>query len=265
MPSTISTGHLTSILEGSGLFKVSVSSTPPIDALPKLWDGWRPVFSDYDAIIINYNSGVVGDYSENPWPSEVETAFEDYLSGGGGVVITHSTFHAFGTWENFITIAGLAWRERNLWPGLYIDSSGSTSIIPVNEGRDPHSLVGTTLIVTFNTRHPITQGMPGAWMHAKELLDLGFRGPAENLTVLNYTYSIISEQNEPIDWTVQYGNGRVYANSLGHVMINDTAMLCIGYQTMIIRGTEWAATGAVTYPIPENFPTDSAVSLSEIQ
>lgn len=35
----------------------------------------------------------------------------------------------------------------------------------------------------------------------------------------------------------------------------DTAVRCIGFQTMLIRGCQWAATGEVTYPVPEEFPT----------
>jgi len=39
------------------------------------------------------------------------------------------------------------------------------------------------------------------------------------------------------------------------------AYRCIGYQTTVIRATEWLATGAVTYPVPAQFPTAEARSL----
>jgi hypothetical protein len=38
-------------------------------------------------------------------------------------------------------------------------------------------------------------------------------------------------------------------------------MLCVGFQTTLTRGTEWAATGKVTIPIPSNFPTEKDVSV----
>jgi len=50
---------------------------------------------------------------------------------------------------------------------------------------------------------------------------------------------------------------------LGHLWRNgpDTAMRCVGFQTMLIRGVEWAAYGAVTYPVPQDFPTASEIKL----
>ena len=52
-------------------------------------------------------------------------------------------------------------------------------------------------------------------------------------------------------WTVSYGKGRVFHTPMGHDV---NAMRCVGFATTLLRGTEWAATGKVTLPIPENFP-----------
>jgi hypothetical protein len=32
------------------------------------------------------------------------------------------------------------------------------------------------------------------------------------------------------------------------------AMRCVGFITTMLRGTEWAATGKVSLPIPDGFP-----------
>jgi len=37
-------------------------------------------------------------------------------------------------------------------------------------------------------------------------------------------------------------------------------MKCVGFIATLQRGTEWAATGKVTIPLPENFPTSDKVS-----
>ena len=37
-------------------------------------------------------------------------------------------------------------------------------------------------------------------------------------------------------------------------------MRCTGFITTLRRGSEWAATGKVTLPIPENFPTAEKTS-----
>jgi hypothetical protein len=43
---------------------------------------------------------------------------------------------------------------------------------------------------------------------------------------------------------------------MGHA---DYSMKCVGFQSVMLRGTEWAATGKVTLPIPSNFPGPEAV------
>ena len=51
---------------------------------------------------------------------------------------------------------------------------------------------------------------------------------------------------------------------LGHAGANEKnnpAMQCVGFQTLLLRGAEWAATGKVTQPVPEDFPTDKSISL----
>lgn len=51
---------------------------------------------------------------------------------------------------------------------------------------------------------------------------------------------------------------------LGHLWKDgpDTAMRCIGFQTMLIRGCQWAATGKVSFAMPKDFPTADEVKLA---
>jgi type 1 glutamine amidotransferase len=53
--------------------------------------------------------------------------------------------------------------------------------------------------------------------------------------------------NEPILWTTEYGRGRVFVTALGHD--GDTTGEP-AFKVTFTRGTEWAATGKVTLPIP---------------
>jgi type 1 glutamine amidotransferase len=46
---------------------------------------------------------------------------------------------------------------------------------------------------------------------------------------------------------VQYGAGRVFATMLGNDM---RAVHTPGFIAAFVRGAEWAATGAVTIPLP---------------
>ncbi|HEX2474179.1 MAG TPA: ThuA domain-containing protein, partial [Lacipirellulaceae bacterium] len=61
-----------------------------------------------------------------------------------------------------------------------------------------------------------------------------------------------TNRHEPMLMTLQYGNGRVFHTVLGHA---DYSMKCVGFATTLVRGAEWAATGKVTIPVPEDFPT----------
>jgi hypothetical protein len=43
---------------------------------------------------------------------------------------------------------------------------------------------------------------------------------------------------------------------MGHVGGNDTRSIrCKGFLAVMSRGSEWAATGKVTIPLPQEFPT----------
>ena len=48
-------------------------------------------------------------------------------------------------------------------------------------------------------------------------------------------------------WTVNYGKGRVFVTALGH---DTDAMKSAGFVATLTRGTEWAATGDVSIPVP---------------
>jgi type 1 glutamine amidotransferase len=95
----------------------------------------------------------------------------------------------------------------------------------------------------------------------------GQHGPAKELTVLTYAWSKDTTEIEPMDWVVPYGKGRVYTTMLGHLWKEkrDTAMRCIGFQTLFIRGVEWAATGKVTYAVASDFPSESMIPLRDMR
>ena len=52
-------------------------------------------------------------------------------------------------------------------------------------------------------------------------------------------------------WKRRYGKGRVFHTTMGHSTVS---MNCVGFQTTLNRGAEWAATGKVTQTVPAEFP-----------
>ena len=69
-----------------------------------------------------------------------------------------------------------------------------------------------------------------------------------------------------MDWVRTYGRGRVYVTMLGHTWRNEAIpnLQSVGFQTLLLRGLEWAATGRVTLPVPEDFPTETKASLRDL-
>jgi type 1 glutamine amidotransferase len=259
------THGITEILNRTGLFTIDVSTTPPREAPPTAWDTWRPAFARYDVVINNFNGG------DSPqgiqWPAEVEAALEAFVNNGGGLVSYHAGNNAFQPWAAYNQMIGLLWRPASFGPGIAIADDDSIIVIPQGTGHAPgHPANLDFQMHVRNTHHPITAGMPPVWMHLFEQLTHGQHGPAANLTILTYAHSPVTNQNEPMDWVRNYGKGRVYTTMLGHTWVGDPCpnLDDVGFQTLLARGVQWAATGQVTIPIPPNFPGPDAISLDKL-
>jgi len=238
---------LKQILEVTGRFHVDVSTSPPRDAPPAAWAAWRPAFSSYKSVIVNFNGGHLDNGLR--WPPEVERSFEHYLRSGGGVVIFHAANNAFLHWPAYNDIIGLGWRDKSFGPGLIFDGSGKLVRIPAGSGLNPgHGPRHDFQIRVRSTRHPITRGFAQTWTHPAEQLTHGQHGPAHGLTILTSAWSKDSRQHEPLDWVRRYGKGRVYTTMLGHTWKNEPNpnLDSPAFQSLFSRAVEWTASGRVT-------------------
>ncbi|HEX4231603.1 MAG TPA: ThuA domain-containing protein [Bryobacteraceae bacterium] len=256
------TNAVRGFLTKTGRFLVDVSTTPPGDAPETEWDMWRPDFSGYKAVIVNFNSGEKA--NSKRWPHRVEVQFEQYVRNGGGVVFLHAANNAFLNWKAYNEMIGLGWRDKNFGPGLRVTADGKVVEVPKGTGFNPgHGPRHDFQVHVLDRDHPITRGMPPVWMHPSEQLTHGQHGPAEGLTVLTYANSDVTHENEPMDWVRNYGKGRIYVTMLGHTWKGEANpdVFCAGFQTLFSRGVEWAATGRVTIPIPADFPGPDKVAV----
>ena len=255
---------LTGFLKASGRFTVDVATSPPRvrkatkekqAEIEAQWDKFRPEFAKYDVILSNYNGEL--------WPKPVQKALEKYISAGGGLVIVHAANNAFPQWAEWNKMIGLGWRGNGFGTRLTLDKNGSPVRTPKGKGPGAgHGPQHAFKIIVRNRTHPVTKGMPTEWMHFKDELYHGQRGPALNMDILATAYSAKdkrgTEAHEPMVWWIPYGKGKVFTTVMGHA---DYSMKCVGFQIVVLRGSEWVATGKVTIPVPKHFPTATETSV----
>ncbi|MEM7390846.1 MAG: ThuA domain-containing protein, partial [Verrucomicrobiota bacterium] len=224
------------------------------------WQSWSVPFKNYDAVLMNYNGP--------EWPEPMKEALIDYVRNGGGLVLVHASNNAFGNWQAFNDMIGLGWRKAGFGTSLKIDADTGKPIEGCGDCNSGHGSKHPFQVTVRQPDHPIMKGLPPVWMHGQDELYHNMRGPAKNVTVLSSAFSDPKTngtgEHEPITWEVSYGKGRVIVTSMGHFWRGQTwwdSLYCAGFQTVLARSVEYAATGKVTLPIPEGFPSAEQVSL----
>jgi hypothetical protein len=253
------TRSIRAILEPTGLFSVSVTTAPP-SAASSGWDAWRPDFAAYDVVVQTCN-----DINGGPmWPAPLRAEFEKFVRRGGGVYVWHAGNNAFPDWPAYNDIIGIGWRKKEFGYAIAVTDDGSIERIPPGEGQDTGHGKRFDALVQRRGEHPVHRGMPRAWRAADIEVYYHVRGPAKNVDVLSYAREPHTGRNWPIEWTVRYGRGRVYTSTLGHVWkgdVNPVTVRDAGVQTILVRALQWLAKREVSYPVPADFPTETATSI----
>ena len=246
------------ILDNSGMFETDIVLTAPAGGDMSCF---KPDFSAYDVVVLDYNG--------DRWPVETDTAFMEYVRNGGGVIVYHAADKAFAGWEEFnkvIALGGWEGRDEKSGPYYYlVDGQPVLDSAPGPGGS--HGEQREFPMNARNVKHPIVKGLPEVWMHAQDEMYDRMRGPANIKDLLYSGFAIESRggsgREEPLVFTVDYGKARIFHIMIGHcgpTAEENPAMQCTGFQTLLLRGAEWAATGKVKQPVPSDFPTAHSVS-----
>jgi len=251
---------LRAILSRDGSFDIDVSVTPGAAADPG-WATWSPDFAAYDVVLSGYSNGAGG---EPRWPAAVETAFASYVSTGGGFVAFHEACDSFTGWAAYDEMLGLRWNPANTGKAITIQANGTLQVLPPGQGSYTSHGDRTNILVKRLGSHPIHAGLPNSWMAADLEVWRYPRGPANNLTVLSYAKDPETQIQFPIEWTVNYGTGRVYASTYGHIFAGQAqpeGLRCAAFQENLVRALKWCAGINPPATVPSDFPTTTAITL----
>ncbi len=213
------TPALKKILEDSGRFAVDVTNDPSkCDAA---------TFAKYDVIVSNW--GGYPQMNERQWGPKTEKAFLDFVRSGKGFALFHAASASFHTWPEFQQISGATWGKGT-----------------------GHGAYHAFKVTIADKNHPVTRGMQD-FLTTDELWHRMPRHPKAHAicTAFSAKDKGGSGDLEPVVICTQLGKGRGFNLVLGHDV---KAMQNVGWKTLMLRGTEWAATGKVTVAIPANWP-----------
>ena len=249
---------LQKILENSGLFTVDIAVSP---AHGENMEGFVPNFSAYKLVVLDYNGDL--------WCQKAQDKFVEYVQNGGGVIVYHAANNSFPTWKAYNEICALGgWEGRNEKDGPYLYWKDGKLIKDSSDGPGgSHGEQREYVLTARDSNHPIMKGIPSRWKHGKDELYDRMRGPA-NVGTLMFTAFALKERGgsgreEPLIFTVDYGKARIFHIMLGHAgdsLEDNPSMQCTGFQVLLQRGAEWAATGKVKQKVPKDFPTATSTS-----
>lgn len=169
------------------------------------------------------------DYNGPRWGEVAEKNFITAVRGGTGVSVIHASNNAFRGWVEYETLVGLCWRK----------GTGHGSFHKFD-------------VVMTDRSHPITRDLPDLKAHPDELYHRLVHMHDAKFDILATAYSNPDTggtgKDEPMITVANYGKGRVFHTPLGHVWRGGgtEAMDDPQFHNVVIRGTEWAATGDVT-------------------
>lgn len=216
---------LQQILSKAG-HKVEVTEKPRLDLIPAS-------LAKFDVLLLNYRDTTKG-AKENPdsvWSDENKKAFAEAIHGGKGLVVYHHASAAF-TGESefakeFEKLSAGGWRKQGFHGKMH------------------------EFTVATRKDHPITRGIVSFPHGRDELYQNSLITPGSEVLVTAYSDPAKDPKNtgkdEPMVWVNTYGKGRVCQNALGHDV---EAMQSRGFQTVLVRCIEWAATGDTAHPAP---------------
>ncbi len=266
--------YLINILKWSKVFESVEYMVLPAKDDDASWAAWNPTWTDYDVVVHNLDIHHGGG---RDWSEAVKLSFEAYMENGGGMVSLHGGGHGWGQcnagttprgtncWVAHNEMVGGSWQSADYGCAWEV-VNGQQVMVPQGTGSQAIDVAFQELLVrVLDAEHPITKGFPPVRQLLTDNTSIYLRGPCQGLKVLDYGRSAGGGNGgyHPVSWTKMYKDkGRVFFHAPMHYMPgqpNDVLWEAddVGFQTLWIRGVEWAGSGKVTYPVPANMPKET--------
>jgi type 1 glutamine amidotransferase len=172
----------------------------------------------YDVIVMHWTNYPA---PERVWGDTAEEALLWFAESGRGIVFVHAAAACFPGWEPYEALKSAAWADG-------MTGHGAIHRFPVRFVQPVHPLVSG--MEPFATTDELWHGVdiePGAQVVAE-----AFSSPESGGT----------GRWEPVALVTEYGAGRAFTLLLGH---DAAAMGAPGFQRLLARGVQWAASGVV--------------------
>ncbi len=209
------TESLKKVLAKNPNFAVTVTETP--------WDMTPDALASCDVVFFNWNTF---GKDKREWSQPMKDAFIPWVKKGGGVVIFHAGGSIFYNWPEFMSLIGGTWEK-----GTY------------------HPKQQEYTVKIENVDHPITKGMKDFVTFDEPWQKLSNRNPDRKMLATTTIPKAKTEKGgggtgepEVMAMTTELEKGRCFNLVLGH---NGKSIENEGCTALILRGTEWAATGEV--------------------
>lgn len=142
--------------------------------------------SGYDAIVLNT---LRQEMTDNDLSDAQRSGFKDYVSGGGGLVAVHISAASAPDWPEMNKITGGGWVLGESW----------------------HPPFGWFQVYLNNPEHPLAAGVEPFWTYDECYCGLDIQ-PGIDV----FMYGIVEDEEKPLGWSFQYGDGTVANIALGH-------------------------------------------------
>lgn len=244
------TNALRRMLEDTGRFEVHVTE--------EFRGATAATLKPYDVVLLNYTGRwFYSDPVEQRWGEPAESALFDFVRRGGGIVVYHATFTMGApSWPEFEQLAGGTLRStpsqsrRSPVDGFRIHLIDRSNLITQGMREYMWSLdddMYTNMRWDPATRvHVLVTGYDDAAAYSYKLA--GPKYPPADFSAEKLNAMPGMNQEHPLVWTSQFGKGRVYCFTLGH---GPDTLQYDAVTSLLVRGTEWAASGAVTIALKD--------------